>query len=41
MPFVREGRLHALPPTWTYGGALSVGYLAQAIVEALIAAEES
>lgn len=41
MPFVREGRLHALPPTWTYGGALSVGYLAQAIVEALIAAEGS
>jgi len=37
MPFVRESGFHALPPTWTYGGAMSIGYLAQAIVDALFA----
>jgi len=37
MPFVREGRFHALPPVWTYGGAVSVGFLAEEIVAALLA----
>lgn len=36
MPFVRDGRVIALPSTWTYGGAMSVGYLADAIAEALL-----
>jgi ABC-type cobalamin/Fe3+-siderophores transport system ATPase subunit/ABC-type Fe3+-hydroxamate transport system substrate-binding protein len=36
MPFVRTGRFGALPPTWTYGGALSVEYLAEAITDALL-----
>lgn len=36
MPFVRQGRFHALPATWTYGGAMSVGYLAEVIAEALL-----
>lgn len=38
MPFVRGDRFHALPPTWSYGGAHSVGYLADAIANALLAA---
>lgn len=37
MPFVRHDRFHALPPTWSYGGALSVGYLAEVIADALTA----
>lgn len=37
MPFVREGRFGALPPSWTYGGAMSIGYLAEAVAEALLA----
>lgn len=37
MPFVQEGRFRALPPVWTYGGAMSVGYLAEAIADALTA----
>lgn len=39
MPFVREGRFHTLPPVWTYGGAMSVGYLAEEIAAALLAAD--
>lgn len=35
MPFVQEGRIAPVEPTWTYGGALSVGYLAEHIVAAL------
>lgn len=37
MPFVRAERFRALPPTWSYGGALSVGYLAEVIADALMA----
>ncbi|MDX1654347.1 MAG: ABC transporter substrate-binding protein [Candidatus Competibacteraceae bacterium] len=37
MPFVRAGRFHALPPVWTYGGALSVGRLAEEIARVLLA----
>ncbi|WP_198586034.1 ABC transporter substrate-binding protein [Pararhizobium haloflavum] len=36
MPFVRSGRFTAIQPTWTYGGPLSVGYLAEAIADAVI-----
>lgn len=36
MPFVREGRFHALPAVWTYGGAMSVGYLADEIAAVLL-----
>lgn len=39
MPFVREGRFHALEPVWTYGGAMSIGHLAEAIAGALLAAD--
>jgi iron complex transport system substrate-binding protein len=39
MPFVRAGRFHALPPVWTYGGAMSIGYLAEEIAAALLAAD--
>lgn len=35
MPFVRSGQVGALPVTWTYGGAMSVGYLAEEIARAL------
>ena len=37
MPFVREGRFRALPPVWSYGGAMSLGYIAEAIAAALLA----
>lgn len=36
MPFVREGRFRALPTVWTYGGAMSIGYLAEEIATALL-----
>jgi iron complex transport system substrate-binding protein len=36
MPFVRAGRFRTLPPVWTYGGAMSVGRLAEAIAAALL-----
>lgn len=36
MPFVRGDRVRALPPTWTYGGAFSILYLAEAIADALL-----
>jgi iron complex transport system substrate-binding protein len=39
MPFVREGRFRALPPVWTYGGAMSIGYLAEAIAAVLTGGE--
>ncbi|MEL7138967.1 MAG: iron-siderophore ABC transporter substrate-binding protein [Pseudomonadota bacterium] len=38
MPVVLAGRVHAIPPTWTYGGALSVGVLADEIAKVLLAA---
>lgn len=36
MPFVRNHRLAAMQPTWTYGGALSVEYIGEAIAAALL-----
>ncbi len=36
MPVVREGRVHPIPATWTYGGATSVGYLAEVIARKLL-----
>ncbi|MEO0992217.1 MAG: iron-siderophore ABC transporter substrate-binding protein [Pseudomonadota bacterium] len=38
MPVVEAGKVSAMAATWTYGGALSVGYLAEAIAESLLAA---
>lgn len=40
MPFVSEGRIAPVKSTWTYGGALSVRYLAEHFVEALTALPE-
>lgn len=37
MPFVRKGRIRAVPSTWTYGGAMSLKYLAQALTDSLLA----
>jgi len=36
MPFVRAGHFGAMRSTWTYGGAFSVEYLAEAISDALL-----
>jgi ABC-type Fe3+-hydroxamate transport system substrate-binding protein len=36
MPFVRARQLTSIEPSWTYGGPISVGYLAQSITDALI-----
>ncbi|WP_148861154.1 ABC transporter substrate-binding protein [Marinobacter fonticola] len=36
MPVARASRVAAVESTWSYGGALSVGYLAQAMAEALL-----
>nr|MBF0685547.1 iron-siderophore ABC transporter substrate-binding protein [Pseudomonas sp.] len=36
MPFIRQGRFAAMRPTWSYGGAASLQYLAEAITEALL-----
>ncbi|MBL1378705.1 iron-siderophore ABC transporter substrate-binding protein [Zobellella sp. CGMCC 1.18722] len=36
MPFVRTGRLAAAPSTWTYGGVMSLGYLADNLSQALL-----
>lgn len=35
MPFVSEGRIAPVKATWTYGGALSIRYLAEHFVDAL------
>lgn len=40
MPFVRAERFTSIPPTWTFGGPLSVGYLAQSFADALIALDD-
>lgn len=37
MPFVRAGRSNRIKPTWTYGGAMSIKYMAQALTESLLA----
>lgn len=36
MPFVQNQRLAAVNPVWTYGGALSIQHLAEAITDALL-----
>ncbi len=36
MPFVRERRFAGVRPSWTFGGAFSIGYLAEAFTEALL-----
>lgn len=36
MPFVRAGRWAPLAPTWSYGGVMSLGYLADALAESLL-----
>ncbi|ADZ93200.1 ABC transporter substrate-binding protein [Marinomonas mediterranea] len=36
MPFVRHGKVNAIRSTWTYGGAMSLGYLAQALTDSLL-----
>lgn len=40
MPFVKAGRFTSIPSTWTFGGPLSVGYLARSLADALIALDE-
>ena len=37
MPFVQHNHVGELPSIWTYGGPLSIGYMAQAITEQLLA----
>lgn len=39
MPFVRQQRFAPLPATWTYGGVLSIRYLAEAITKQLLSIE--
>jgi ferric hydroxamate transport system substrate-binding protein len=39
MPFVRAGRFARVKPSWTFGGAFSIGYLAEAFTEALLTIE--
>ncbi|MBO6560176.1 MAG: ABC transporter substrate-binding protein [Nisaea sp.] len=39
MPFVKAGRFRTLPTLWTYGGALSIGRIAQQITKALLAGQ--
>ncbi|WP_020681805.1 iron-siderophore ABC transporter substrate-binding protein [Marinobacterium rhizophilum] len=39
MPFVRNQHIAAVEPVWTYGGALSVQYLAEAFCHALLQLE--
>lgn len=39
MPFVDGDRFHTLPTLWTYGGALSVGRIADAIAATLLSVE--
>jgi ABC-type Fe3+-hydroxamate transport system substrate-binding protein len=36
MPFVRADRFASVRPSWTYGGAFSVGHLAESFTEALL-----
>jgi len=36
MPFVRSGRSNRIKPAWTYGGAMSLGYMAEALTESLL-----
>ncbi len=36
MPFVRAGRTNSIRSTWTYGGAMSIGYMADALAVSLL-----
>ncbi|MBJ7536367.1 iron-siderophore ABC transporter substrate-binding protein [Marinomonas transparens] len=36
MPFVQQGKVASIESTWTYGGAMSLQYLAESITEALL-----
>ncbi|MCJ8338679.1 MAG: iron-siderophore ABC transporter substrate-binding protein [Pseudomonadales bacterium] len=36
MPIVRNNRVAAVPSTWTYGGAMSLRYLAEAMTDSLL-----
>lgn len=36
MPFVQQGKVASIASTWTYGGAMSLQYLAESITEALL-----
>jgi len=36
MPFVRAGRIAAVESTWTYGGAISLKYLAESMTKSLL-----
>lgn len=37
MPFVRQGRMHSVPPVWNYGGITSLQRMAEAITQSLLA----
>ncbi|MEO9274687.1 iron-siderophore ABC transporter substrate-binding protein [Marinomonas sp. 5E14-1] len=36
MPFVQQGKVASIASTWTYGGAMSLQYLAEAMTDALL-----
>ncbi len=36
MPFVRDKKVASVPSTWSYGGALSIQYNAEALAESLL-----
>lgn len=36
MPFVQAGQSHRVRPAWTYGGAMSLRYMAEALTESLL-----
>ncbi|WP_204375135.1 ABC transporter substrate-binding protein [Photobacterium swingsii] len=36
MPFIRQHRVNSVAATWSYGGALSILYMAEALTESLI-----
>lgn len=36
MPFVREGRINSVDPVWSYGGAMSLKYLAEGYTKSLL-----
>lgn len=39
MPFVRSGHIRSVRPVWSYGGAMSMLYMAEAFTESLLAME--
>lgn len=36
MPFVQRNRVNSIAPVWTYGGAMSLGYMAEALAQSLL-----